>query len=124
MKDRRRTTSRLTIFVALLISLLVLSWTVLAQPEDSFDLSWWTVNGGGGASTGGGFTLHGTAGQPDAGAMSGSTFEFAGGFWAGISAETPMPTATATSTPPVTGSPTPAATPTPGPPIYLPIIRR
>ena len=36
-----------------------------------FDLSWHTVDGGGGTSSGGGFVLNGTAGQPDAGDLAG-----------------------------------------------------
>jgi len=42
---------------------------------------WSTIDGGGGASSGGGFTISGTIGQPDAGAMSGGGFTLAGGFW-------------------------------------------
>ncbi|MBM4112186.1 MAG: hypothetical protein FJ253_02255 [Phycisphaerae bacterium] len=48
-----------------------------------FDLSWHTVDGGGETfSTGGGFTLGGTMGQPDAGkVMNGGPFQLVGGFW-------------------------------------------
>ena len=53
----------------------------IAGAGDDFDLSWWTVDGGGGTSTGGGFTLDGTIGQPDAGTLSGGGFELRGGFW-------------------------------------------
>lgn len=59
---------------------------VLAQEfgPGSFDVSWNTVDGGGGTSTGGVFELTGTIGQPDAGVvMSGGGFEVRGGFWAG-----------------------------------------
>ena len=43
-----------------------------------------TVDAGGGTSTGGGFALSGTIGQPDAsGALSGGAFELHGGFWPG-----------------------------------------
>ena len=45
-----------------------------------FDLGSWTVDGGGGTSTGGGFVLRGTIGQPDAGTHSGGGFEMRGGF--------------------------------------------
>ena len=57
-----------------------------------FDLSWHTVDGGGGTfSTGGGFTLGGTAGQPDAGpVMNGGEFQLVGGFWAAASEGTPF----------------------------------
>jgi hypothetical protein len=50
---------------------------------DNFDLSWYTIDGGGGMfSTGGSFALGGTIGQPDAGVMTGGSFELVGGFWA------------------------------------------
>ncbi len=46
-----------------------------------FEISWFTVDGGGGTSTGGGFVLSGTAGQPDAGDLAGGGFTLRGGFW-------------------------------------------
>ena len=50
-----------------------------------FDLSWHTIDGGGGTSTAGSFELTGTIGQPDAGAvMTGGKFTLIGGFWAGV----------------------------------------
>jgi hypothetical protein len=54
-----------------------------ATLSSGFDLSWYTIDGGGGTSSGGGFTLSGTIGQPDAGSMSNAQFEIAGGFWTG-----------------------------------------
>lgn len=49
-----------------------------------FDISWYTIDGGGGTSAGGDFVLSGTIGQPDAGSlMTGGGFELAGGFWPG-----------------------------------------
>ncbi len=53
----------------------------LAPQGPSFDLSWQTVDSGGGTSTGGGFELDGAIGHPDAGVMSGGTFTLSGGFW-------------------------------------------
>jgi hypothetical protein len=49
-----------------------------------FDVSWWTIDGGGASSTGGAYIISGTAGQPDAGTLSGGGFTLSGGFWAGI----------------------------------------
>ncbi len=50
-----------------------------------FDLNWYTIDGGGATFlTGGVFSLGGTAGQPDAGVMSGGDFELGGGFWYGV----------------------------------------
>ncbi len=49
-----------------------------------YDLSWFTVDGGGDMwTTGGTFELSGTIGQPDAGpVMTGGNFTLTGGFWA------------------------------------------
>jgi hypothetical protein len=55
-----------------------LSLRVHAQ---SFDLSWFTIDGGGGASTGGVYSVTGTIGQPDTGHMSGGSYSIDGGFW-------------------------------------------
>jgi hypothetical protein len=44
------------------------------------------VDGGGGTSTGGVYTVSGTIGQPDAGAMGGGNFTLEGGFWGTIAA--------------------------------------
>ena len=56
-----------------------------AQTGGGYDLSWNTVDGGGFIwSSGGGYTLGGTIGQADAGAMSGGGFALTGGFWAGV----------------------------------------
>ena len=47
----------------------------------SFSMDWYTIDGGGGKSSGGTFELNGTIGQPDAGAvMTGGGFELTGGF--------------------------------------------
>jgi uncharacterized repeat protein (TIGR01451 family) len=50
----------------------------------TYDLSWFTVDGGGATfSTGGSYSLGGTIGQPDASnAITGGTFSLVGGFWA------------------------------------------
>jgi hypothetical protein len=48
----------------------------------SYSIDWWTIDGGGGTSAGGAFTLSGTIGQPDAGVMSGGAYTLTGGFWA------------------------------------------
>jgi hypothetical protein len=44
------------------------------------------VDGGGGTSTGGVFTVSGTIGQPDAGTMSGGNYTLQGGFWGVVAA--------------------------------------
>jgi hypothetical protein len=69
-----------------LAGFLALSDCALAQ----LGIDWFTVDGGGGVSTSGVFTVSGTLGQPDAGAMSGGTFALEGGFW-GVIAAIPTP---------------------------------
>lgn len=55
-----------------------------AQVGAGYELSWWTVDGGGNQLAGGDFVLLGTAGQPEAGnALSGGGFELSSGFWPG-----------------------------------------
>ncbi|MBL0869829.1 MAG: hypothetical protein IBJ18_04555 [Phycisphaerales bacterium] len=58
--------------------------SALAQPS----ITWYTIDGGGGTSTGGTFVLSGTIGQPDAGTLSGGTFTLRGGFWPGVGERT------------------------------------
>jgi hypothetical protein len=49
----------------------------------SYSIDWFTIDGGGGTSTNGQFSLSGTIGQPDAGStMSGGNYSVDGGFWA------------------------------------------
>ncbi len=67
-----------------LISLLLFS-AALAQAQ-SYSIDWFTIDGGGGASTGGVYQVSGTIGQPDAGKMSGGNFTIDGGFWGIIAA--------------------------------------
>lgn len=69
--------------------LLVLASVLLAGAalaNGAYDIPWFTVDGGGGESAGGGFTLGGTVGQPDAGAMLGGEYALLGGFWPGAEA--------------------------------------
>lgn len=57
----------------------------IRQPAQAgYDLSWWTIDGGGEMfSTGGNYSLGGTIGQPDAGLLAGTGYALAGGFWSG-----------------------------------------
>ena len=73
------------VFVLLTVILLMLaSIPVLAQTDGVFDLTWSSVDGGGGTfSTGGSYSLGGSIGQPDAGYMSGGVYTLSGGFWGG-----------------------------------------
>lgn len=67
--------------------ILVFFGTMVTLPSSSlqadYDLTWHTIDGGGGTSSGGDFVLSGTIGQPDAGTMTGGDYVLAGGFWSG-----------------------------------------
>src|SRR5688572_10008288 len=64
------------------MSVLLISASRLAA--QNFAVDWFTLNGGGGMSTGGVYIVSGTIGQADAGTMSGGNFTLEGGFWPGI----------------------------------------
>jgi hypothetical protein len=66
---------------------LVTTLVASAQSGGPYDLSWYTIDGGGGTSSGGSYTLSGTIGQPDAGGpMVGGSYSLTGGFWSIVSA--------------------------------------
>ena len=63
------------------MAILITSFAV-AQTGGVFELTWSTIDGGGGSSSGGSYALSGTSGQPDAGEFSsGGNFTLNGGFW-------------------------------------------
>jgi hypothetical protein len=76
--------------LALTLLLLLVSVALAQGDQDDYDLSWWTVDSGGDTSTGTDnthnvtYTLSGTAGQPDAGGLSGGPYMLVGGFWAAV----------------------------------------
>jgi hypothetical protein len=74
--------------VMTVLALLLLTGVALAQTGGGYDLTWNSIDGGGYMfSTGGGYSLGGTMGQPDAGLLSGGGYTLAGGFWGGALAE-------------------------------------
>jgi hypothetical protein len=68
--------------VVFVICLSLVSHT-LAQSGGDYELTWSTIDGGGGVSSGGPYTLTATIGQPDAAAVSGGQYELLGGFLPG-----------------------------------------
>jgi hypothetical protein len=98
-----------------IIAPLLAAQIVCAQ---SYSIDWLTIDGGGGTSTGGVYSVSGTIGQPDAGGpMTNGQYSVTGGFW-------PLPQAVA-----VPGAPTLTIVPatpglatvswTPNPPGYV-----
>lgn len=78
--DKRKAPS----FVLALAAALLLASVTRAQTGGGYDLSWWTVDGGGGTISEGGYTLTGTVGQPEPGPpLSGGGYTLLSGFWPG-----------------------------------------
>ncbi len=63
----------------MVLIVLILSFSAGAE----YKINWYTIDGGGGTSSGGDYTVVGTIGQADAGEMSGGIYELVGGFWPG-----------------------------------------
>ena len=85
-----RIISKPTTKVCIMTVCLVVSFgaPAAAQSGGGYDLSWSTIDGGGGTSTGGPYTLTATIGQPDAAWTAGplgagGDYELLGGFWPG-----------------------------------------
>ena len=71
-------------WLALLISVFSFQFSAFAQ---NYSIDWFTIDGGGGTSTGGVYSVSGTIGQPDASPqpMTGGNFSLTGGFWSLLS---------------------------------------
>ena len=66
----------------MLVTLAVLlAVPILAQTGGGYDLTWNSIDGGGGTSSSSGYTLSGSIGQPDASLASGAGYTLSGGFW-------------------------------------------
>lgn len=86
-----RTLATISCALLMLTALLALGGKALAQPgvavsapmATSYDLSWWSVDGGGHTFSGDGeYELSGTTGQPDAGlGRTSGGYRLRGGFW-------------------------------------------
>ena len=67
-----------------IITITGLCTTLLASAAHAqVDLTWNTIDGGGGTSSAGTLSLSMTIGQPDAGSMASGVFTLDGGFWTG-----------------------------------------
>ena len=64
-----------------IIVLLVLVMSLSAVAD--YEISWSTIDGGGGTSSGGQYLVRGTIGQHDAAYSQGRQYELLGGFWPG-----------------------------------------
>src|SRR5437868_12370092 len=90
---------RFCTYMATTILLFATNYCTHAQ---SYTVDWFTIDGGGGASTGGIFSVIGTIGQMDAGGpMTGGNYSLTGGFWSFYVVPTPgAPLLTIANSPP------------------------
>ena len=76
---------RATVLLILFSSLLMVALPLLTHAQTNYNLTWWTVDGGGGtlSDSSAPYTLIGTIGQPDASAaLTGGSYTLVGGFFA------------------------------------------
>ncbi len=69
--------------VDILLTLCILVLFLSAAAFADYKLSWSTIDGGGGVSSGGQYIVSGTIGQHDAAYSAGGDYELLGGFWPG-----------------------------------------
>lgn len=63
--------------------LLTICLVMVVSTYGDYDLSWSTIDGGGGTSSGGQYVVKGTIGQADSAYSAGGDYEVLGGFWPG-----------------------------------------
>ena len=104
-------------YAGVAILALCLLTSVLCPPAFAqYSIDWHTIDGGGGTSTGGVYSVSGTIGQPDAvGPMTNGQYSVTGGFWALPTAVQTVGAPTLTIAPATPGNATISWTPaTPG----------
>ena len=70
------------VFFVTVVLCLLLVGVVTAVPT-ALNIPWWTMDNGGGTSSGGGYTLSGTIGQPEVGIVQSGSNTLGSGFWQG-----------------------------------------
>ena len=68
------------------LALWLLTSALCLPASAQYSIDWFTIDGGGGTSSGGVYSVSGTIGQLDAGTMSGGNYTLDGGFWGIIAA--------------------------------------
>ena len=81
-----------------LVVVIAMAACVVGARAQNFGIDWFTLDGGGGVSSGGAYSLSGTIGQSDSGNLSGGSYFLEGGFWGGAIAVQPQGAPTLTIT--------------------------
>ena len=69
--------------IPVIVTMLLIGFINSGASAGDYEIHWSTIDGGGGQSSGGQFTLTGTIGQPDAAYSAAGQDEVLGGFWPG-----------------------------------------
>jgi hypothetical protein len=88
MHQKNLRTRLIWLLLLLLALTLLIVVPINAQTGGGYDLTWSSIDGGGGTSSSGGYNLSGTAGQLDAGRSSGGGYTLVSGFWAAAGGST------------------------------------
>jgi hypothetical protein len=67
------------IIMLILLGLVLTAGVAIAQT--GYTLPWSTANGGGGSSSGDGYTIQGTVGQTQVNTLTGGGYTLSGGYW-------------------------------------------
>jgi len=89
--ERVRVRASVNTFLALLLAGVLWCFGSASLQAQNHSIDWFTMDGGGGTSTGGVYSVSGTIGQPDANAppLTGGNFSLIGGFWSLLAVQTP-----------------------------------
>lgn len=71
---------RTIVLIAVVAAMLVLASAALAQSGGTFNLTWNTIDGGGGRVTSASYSMEGSIGQPDAGQIASGSYSLMSGF--------------------------------------------
>jgi len=90
MANRSEITGQNHAVKIIILTFIILTTLSLIPASAQYSINWYTIDGGGGTSTGSLYSVSGTIGQPDAGvAMSSGIYTLQGGFWAIQAVQTP-----------------------------------
>src|SRR5438105_6886026 len=79
-----------TLWIVLVLVAVLAGLAASRVSAQNYSIDWFTIDGGGGTSTGGVYAVSGTIGQPDAGGlMTNGPYALVGGFWSIIAIQTP-----------------------------------
>lgn len=65
------------------VTVILMLFLLMSTAHADYSIDWYTIDGGGGVSSGGAYIVKGTIAQPDAAVSAADDYELLGGFWPG-----------------------------------------